>query len=216
MNKYIVVEGNIGAGKTTFCQMLAAETGSELVLEEFNDNPFLPLFYEQPERYALQVELFFMAERSKQLQDTLLQAVASEEMVVADYFFTKTLLFAEKNLSEADFLLFSKLFYIIANQIPAPDIILYLHRDTHFLLENIQKRGRAYEQNMKADYLLKVENAYIEYFKTVTTYPIIVINIKNIDFVTNTLFFYTLKNILLENKFKNGLHFIDFLEDKIR
>jgi deoxyadenosine/deoxycytidine kinase len=207
MSKYIVIEGNIGAGKTTFCQMLAAQTKSPLVLEEFSDNPFLPLFYENPERYALQVELFFMTDRFKQLHQVFQQPNPTSDFIIADYFFTKTLLFASKNLCATDFALFTKLFEITTAQIPQPDIILYLHRDTKFLLENIKKRGRTYEQQMQASYLLNIQNSYLDYFNHLTHVPIVVIDIKDTDFTIDTMAFERIKERLFGVYPKNEVYF---------
>ncbi len=207
MSKYIVIEGNIGAGKTTFCQMLAAETKSPLVLEAFSENPFLPLFYENPERYALQLELFFMTDRFEQLQQVFQHPNSTSGLIIADYFFTKTLLFARKNLSPIDFDLFTKLFEITTAQLPQPDIILYLHRDTKFLLENIKKRGRSYEQQMQASYLLNIQNSYLDYFNTFSHVPIVVIDIKDTDFTTDTSAFERIKERLFEVYPKKEVYF---------
>ena len=120
---FIAIEGNIGAGKTTFCELLAAEMNCRLILEQFTDNPFLPLFYEQPERYAFPVELFFMTERHKQLQEALTNTDLFTPLSIADYFFIKTLLFAKNNLNTEEFRLFQRLFEVLNSTYPKPELL---------------------------------------------------------------------------------------------
>jgi deoxyadenosine/deoxycytidine kinase len=150
---FIAIEGNIGAGKTTLCHMLSERLGCSLVLEQFTDNPFLPPFYDQPDRYALPVELFFMTERHKQLLEHFGSPDLFRNFTVADYFFVKTLLFAKNNLSEEEFRLFQRLFSVLNATFPKPDLLLYLHRPVDVLLQHIKKRGRSIEQQISADYL---------------------------------------------------------------
>ena len=140
--QFLVVEGNIGAGKTSLCQMLARDWNARLILEEFSDNPFLPLFYAQPDRYAFPVELFFMTERHKQLQALLLEQDLFQQYTVSDYVFSKTLLFAGENLQGEELRLFQRLFETLNASFPKPDLLLYLHRDVHHLSANIRKRNR--------------------------------------------------------------------------
>jgi len=175
--QFIALEGNIGAGKTTLCKMLAKEMNAKLILEQFSDNPFLPHFYENPERFGFPVELFFMTERHKQLQENLLQAELFYDLNIADYYFMKTLLFAKNNLSEEEFRLFSRLFHVLNSTFPNPDLLLYLHRPVEVLLKNIKNRGRTYEQHITSDYLLGVQEAYFNYFKTVDSIPILILNL---------------------------------------
>ena len=138
--QFITIEGNIGVGKTTFSKMLAKELSYRIVLEEFADNPFLPKFYNQPERYAFSLELFFMAERYRQMGDLREQDLFSKG-VVSDYFFVKSKLFAENNLSDDELLLFNRLSDIALNNLPKPDLIIYLHSDVKRLQKNIKKGG---------------------------------------------------------------------------
>jgi len=158
--KYIAIEGNIGAGKTTLCNMLHKDFNCRLILEQFADNPFLPYFYENQERYAFPVELFFMTERHKQLQENLSQRDLFQQMIVADYFFIKTLLFAKNNLSDEEYRLFQRLFHILNSTFPKPELIVYLHRSVDNLIENIKARGRSYEQEIAPSYLLEIQNTY--------------------------------------------------------
>ena len=166
--QFIAFEGNIGVGKTTLCNLLAQRHGCALVLEQFTDNPFLPYFYEQPDRYGFPVELFFMTERHKQLQEHFATPDLFQSCTVADYFFVKTLLFAKNNLSEEEFRLFQRLFSVLNAGFPKPDLLVYLHRPIPVLMEQIQKRGRSIEQNISAQYLEELQRAYFEYLKTET------------------------------------------------
>lgn len=184
-HKFIAIEGNIGAGKTTLCKMIAGDYGSRLILEAFSDNPFLPYFYENPERYAFSVELFFMTERHKQLQDELKQTNLFQDNVVSDYFFLKTLLFAKNNLSDEEYRLFQRLFHILNAHFPNPDLLVYLHRPVEQLLRHIQKRARSFESEISADYLTQIQQAYLDYFKSVHEVPILLIELEDLDFTTS-------------------------------
>ncbi|MFN0214805.1 MAG: deoxynucleoside kinase [Saprospiraceae bacterium] len=180
--QFIAVEGNIGAGKTTLCHQLAERFGCDLVLEQFTDNPFLPPFYEQPERYAFPVELFFMTERHKQLLEHFSQPDLFRSFTVADYFFVKTLLFAKNNLSEEEFRLFKRLFTVLNATFPKPDLLLYLHRPVDVLLKQIKKRGRNIEQNISGAYLSEIQDAYFDYLKTEIETPVLILELGDADF----------------------------------
>tara|TARA_A100001035_G_scaffold275491_1_gene268958 strand:- start:1571 stop:2203 length:633 start_codon:yes stop_codon:yes gene_type:complete len=180
--KFITIEGNIGVGKTTFSKMLAEELGYRIVLEEFADNPFLPKFYNHPERYAFSLELFFMAERYRQLGDLREQDLFSKG-IVSDYFFVKSKLFAENNLSDDELLLFNRLSDIALKNLPKPDLIIYLHSDVKRLQENIKKRGRTYEQNISNDYLSDIQNKYFDFFKKHIEFPVLIVDVSEVDFV---------------------------------
>jgi deoxyadenosine/deoxycytidine kinase len=181
---FITVEGNIGAGKTTLSHLLAKHYNARLVLEEFADNPFLAKFYEQPQQYAFPVELFFMAERYKQLKDMVHTKDLFQSITVSDYLFTKCLLFAKVNLPEEEFRLYQKLFDIIHQQLVFPDIIIYLHAPVQKLQQNIRKRNRPYELNIPDEYLFSLQETYTSYIKqhNITT---IFIDASNADFLGN-------------------------------
>ena len=183
MEKLLVIEGNIGAGKTTLSTALASHLNARLILEEFTDNPFLPGFYENPARYAFPVELFFMTERHKQLQDLLTQQSLFQEKIIADYFFGKTLLFAGHNLEGAEFRLFNQMFKILSNSFPNPDLMIFLHRPIEELIKNIDLRGREMEKGISEDYLRKVQNSYFNYFKTSPDFPIIILDVGDEDLI---------------------------------
>lgn len=203
--RFIAVEGNIGAGKTTLCRMLSADLNYRLILEEFTDNPFLPPFYENPERYAFPVELFFMTERHKQLQEELSQQDLFQQNVVSDYFFYKTLLFAKKNLNPDEYRLFQRLFLVLNATFPKPELLVYLHRPVEDLMNNIQKRGRSFERDISPKYLEKIQQAYFEYFRSEVRLPILVLDIEGIDFQTTPKFYRQIVQ-LLNTEYPVGVH----------
>ena len=208
--KYISIEGNIGVGKTTLSHMLAEEYNAQLILEQFTDNPFLPFFYEEPDRYAFPVELFFMTERHKQLQKQLLNRDLFHNEIVSDYFFVKTILFAKSNLNEEEYRLFRRLFSILNSNFPKPDILVYLHRSVDKLMEQIKKRGRAYELQIERQYLQKIQDAYFEYFKSEISFPVLVIDIENMDFIENQEHYEEIKKLIAQ-PYAPGLHRVSLL-----
>ena len=162
---FITIEGNIGAGKTTLSRLLSTHYNARLILEQFADNPFLPKFYENREQYAFPLELFFMAERYKQLKDLLQTKDLFHQVTISDYLFTKSLLFAKVNLPEQEFLLYQKLFEIINPHLLQPDLLIYLHAPISKLKENIKKRNRSYEQSIDPEYLMSLQETYTQYIK---------------------------------------------------
>jgi deoxyguanosine kinase len=203
---FVTVEGNIGAGKTTLAHLLSKHFNARLILEEFADNPFLPKFYENPEQYAFPLELFFMAERYKQLKDLLQTKDMFQSITVSDYLFTKCLLFAKVNLPDEEFRLYQKLFEIINPQIVQPQILIYLHCPVSKLQENIKKRNREYEQGIPNDYLLTLQETYTQYIKQHNIKTLFV-DASNADFLGNEDH---LKVVLdaLEKEYDNGQYYI--------
>ena len=203
--KYICIEGNIGSGKTSLCELIAQRHPAQLLLEEFDDNPFLPFFYENPERFAFTVELFFMAERHKQLSNLTHQHDLFYEFTIADYSFWKTLVFARKNLEEKEYKLFQRLFNTINAASPNPDLLVYLHRSPQKLLEQIRKRERGYEQNITVEYLQTIQDSYFDFFYSQPSYPILVLDIEELDFVHNPAHLDEVDNIIFKH-YRPGLH----------
>lgn len=183
-HRFITIEGNIGAGKTTLAHLLAKRLNARLILEEFADNPFLPKFYENPKQYAFPLELFFMAERFKQLKDNLFKTDLFQSITVSDYVFTKCLLFARINLPEEEFKLFQKLFDIMQQQLVFPDVIIYLNSSIGKLQRNIKKRNRSYEQKIPDTYLQSIQETYLNYIKQHAIKTIFV-EADNADFLSN-------------------------------
>lgn len=210
-NGFTIIEGNIGAGKTTLCQMLAQDYNHRLILEQFSDNPFLPLFYEDPERHAFTVELFFMTERHKQLQNELAQHNLFGAGILADYFYLKTLLFARNNLSGEEYRLFQRLFHTLHAPFPKPDLLLYLHRPVPQLLQNIAKRGRAFEADITPAYLERLQKTYFEFFRSERTFPIVVLNLEDADFTRDKSVYADIVR-LIQHDFPPGTTYLDLKE----
>ncbi len=203
---FIAIEGNIGAGKTTLAHLLAKHLNARLVLEEFADNPFLPKFYENPQQYAFPLELFFMAERYKQLKDLIHTKDLFQNITVSDYLFTKCLLFAKVNLTEEEFRLYHKLYDIIRQPLIQPDLLIYLHVPVQKLQKNIRKRNRAYELNIPDDYLFRLQETYTHYIKQHNLKTLFV-DASNADFLGNEKHFRILLEAL-EKEYENGQHFL--------
>ena len=203
---FVTIEGNIGAGKTTLAHLLSKHYNARLILEQFADNPFLPKFYESPEQYAFPLELFFMAERYKQLKDLLQTKDLFQSITVSDYLFTKCLLFAKVNLPVEEFRLYQKLFDIINPQILQPDILIYLHSPVNKLKENIKKRNRQYEQGIASDYLFNLQETYTNYIKQHHIKTLFV-DTSNADFLDNPAHLTTIIDAL-DKEYEDGQHFI--------
>lgn len=182
---YIAFEGNIGAGKTTLTTKIAEDFNAKTVLERFADNPFLPKFYEDQNRYAFPLEMSFLADRYKQLSDDLAQFDLFKDFIVADYHIFKSLIFAKITLAEDEYRLYRTLFDIVYREMPKPDLYIYLYQNSERLLENIKKRGRDYEQKIPASYLDKINNGYLDYIKSQTELNVLIIDVSDRDFVKN-------------------------------
>ncbi len=207
MYNYIVIEGNIGAGKTSFSSMLAAESNARLILEQFEENSFLPKFYEDPVRYAFPLELSFLADRYQQLKAQFSASDLFRPFTVADYFIFKSLIFASKNLEPLEFGLYSKLFSIVSSVVPKPDMIVYLYLNLENLKKNIEKRGRPYEQNIQFDYLEKIQKGYLDFLRQQSDLRVLVIDTNGLDFVGRREDYLWLKDVVL-SEYPAGLHHI--------
>lgn len=207
--QYIVIEGNIASGKTSLAKLLAEQVNASLILEEFQDNPFLPKFYEDANRYAFPLELSFLADRYQQVKRELLNPSLFHSYIIADYYFPKTSIFAKHTLKEDEYSLFKKIYEIIMLSVPKPSLYIYLHTSTNRLLENIKKRKRDFEQNMTAEYLERVHTEYMKYIKQIVDFPIVVIDNSQIDFINNQEDYRKLSNIILNTNFPNGINYIE-------
>ncbi|WP_298305751.1 2-amino-4-hydroxy-6-hydroxymethyldihydropteridine diphosphokinase [Flavobacterium sp.] len=182
---YIAIEGNIGAGKTTLVSKLAEDFNAKTVLERFADNPFLPKFYKDQNRYAFPLEMSFLADRYQQISDDLAQFDLFKDFIIADYHIFKSLIFAKVTLAEDEYRLYKTLFDIIYKEMPKPDLYVYLYQNTERLLANIKRRGRSYEQEIPADYLEKINNGYLDYIKTQKDLNVLIVDVSERDFVKN-------------------------------
>jgi deoxyadenosine/deoxycytidine kinase len=182
--KYITIEGNIGAGKTTLATRLAKHFGAQLILEEFADNPFLPKFYEKPQQYAFPLELFFMAERYKQLKEMLQTQDMFNNLFISDYLFIKSLLFAKVTLKDEEYNLYQKLFDIINPQLLQPELLIFLNAPITRLQQNIRDRNRSYEQSIPDSYLGNLQDVYMQYIKQ---HPVktLMVDTTKVDFMKN-------------------------------
>ncbi len=202
---YIVIEGNIGAGKTTLAKMLAQKHNANLILEEFLSNPFLPKFYENPDKYGFHVELAFLADRYKQVYSEIHSPDIFKSFTVADYYFMKSLIFATITLKKDELSLFKKLFEIIYKSLPKPDLFVYLHCELPELKENIRKRGRSFEQSIPDSYLKDLEEGYFSFMKQQQQFRFAVIDVTSADFTDNTRHFEQLNHIILESSHPVGI-----------
>ena len=195
--RYVAIEGNIGAGKTSLAAQLASDFNTKLILERFKENPFLPKFYKDPDRFAFPLEMSFLADRYQQLLDDLTQCNLFKENVIGDYDANKSLIFAKITLQKEEFKLYKKLFQIMHKELPKPDTYVYLYQNTEILLENIKNRGRDFEQEIQASYLQKINKGYMEFIRNQHSYTIKIIDISEIDFVNNRLdYLQVLKEII--------------------
>ena len=203
---FVTIEGNIGAGKTTLAHMLSKHYNARLILEEFADNPFLPKFYENPKQFAFPLELFFMAERYKQLKDLLHTQDLFNSITISDYLFTKCLLFAKVNLPADEFKLYQNLFDIIHQQLIQPELLIYLHSPVARLQQNIRKRNRSYEQQIADDYLFNIQETYTQYIKQHNVKTLFV-DASNADFLGNKAHLQVIVDAL-DKEYEQGQHYL--------
>jgi deoxyadenosine/deoxycytidine kinase len=202
---YIAIEGAIGAGKTTLSHMLAEQFNARLVLEQFEDNSFLPKFYKDPGKYAFPLELSFLAERYQQLRKDATRLDLFQEFTIADYFIQKSLIFSRKTLQVDEYSLFTKLFNIIIAQLPQPDLMVYLYVEVDRLMYNIRHRGRSYEQDIQREYLERIQAGYLDFIRQQTSMRILVIDTNKIDFVAKPADYKTLLAIITQ-PYPVGVH----------
>lgn len=182
---YIAIEGNIGAGKTSLATKISNDFNAKLILERFADNPFLPKFYEDANRYAFTLEMSFLADRYQQFSDDLSQLDLFKDFIVSDYDVFKSLIFSKITLNDDEFSLYRKLFYLMYKDIAKPELYIYLYQNTARLQENIKKRGRDYEQNIANEYLEKINTGYLDFLKTQKDFNVKIIDVSDRDFVGN-------------------------------
>ncbi len=179
---YIAIEGPIGVGKTSLVKLLAEKLSARTILEQFEENPFLADFYDDPERFAFQTQLYFLLQRYQQQQE-LKQVDIFHNLIVTDYMFVKDRLFASLNLNEKEMALYETVANLLERNVINPDLVIYLQADTDTLMKNIHKRKRSFEKNMSRDYIDALNQVYNEYFFRYQDTPLLIINTNNIDFV---------------------------------
>jgi deoxyguanosine kinase len=206
---FIAIEGTIGAGKTTLAEMIAAEFNAKIILEQFEENPFLPHFYEDQDKYAFPLEMSFMASRFQQLKDQLGNQDLFRSFTISDYYFIKSLIFARKTLPPDELALFTRFFNFINASLPKPDLLVYLFLDVDKLQLNIRIRGRSYEQHIKDDYLAKIQAGYFDYMRQQLDMRILILDTNNIDFVNNQSDYRKLLNAMNAD-YPVGMHRITF------
>lgn len=202
---YISIEGNIGAGKTSLAARIADDYNAKLILEQFEDNSFLPKFYRNPEMYAFPLELSFLAERFEQLKKQLTSRDLFKSFTVSDYFISKSFIFARKNLPDDTFGLYKRLFDIISESLPRPDLLVYLYLSIDNLMKNIQRRGRDYEKDIKSEYLQKIQSSYLDFIRQQTSMRILIIDTNNLDFVKNDADYKTILDVMSQD-YETGIH----------
>ena len=202
---YIVIEGNIGAGKTSLVKKIAKQFNAKSIFEQFADNPFLPKFYKDSERFSFPLELSFLAERYHQLKKDLSDRDLFKSFTISDYYFMKSLIFAESTLADDEYKLFRQLFFIIYESLPKPDLYVYLHMPVEKLIENIKQRGRNYEQNIEAKYLANIQTGYFNYFKQQKDLKFLIIDKSNIDFIKNKSDYENILDIIFNKDYPVGI-----------
>lgn len=207
MYNYIAFEGVIGAGKTTFAKAIASQLHTRLLLEEFEDNPFLESFYQDKDKFSFPAELSFLASRYHQLKDISNKNDLFQEKIISDFVFYKSLVFASINLKGDEMMLYRRLFDIMFSQIPKPDLTIYVQLSIEKVLKNIAKRGRTYEQSIDAMYLEQIHNNYIQYFNQLQHHRIVILHSEELDIYENKNTLPILEEIL-KTPFPEGISYI--------
>jgi deoxyadenosine/deoxycytidine kinase len=206
---FIAIEGNIGSGKTSLARLISGDHTAKLILERFEDNSFLPKFYQNPDQYAFPLEMSFLADRYQQLKEELKSGELFSLFTVADYFIDKSLIFARQTLKNDEYGLYARLFEIITASLTSPDLIVYLYNNTANLLKNISNRGRDYEKAIQSSYLDKIQKGYFDYFRISARKKILIIDIQNMDFVARPDDYLKIKSCIFSD-YPPGIHRITF------
>lgn len=206
--QFVVIEGNIGAGKTSLAKKISQDYHAKIILERFADNPFLPKFYDNPERFAFPVELSFLADRYNQLKNELRDRDIFTSFTIADYYFMKSLIFARNTLADDEYELYSRIFHIIYQALPKPDLYVYLHVSTEKLLSNIKSRGRSYESKITAGYLDDIRSGYFGFFKQQKDFRVLVVDTNQVDFVGNDKHYNLLLKAIFGKEYSPGINHV--------
>lgn len=206
---FISIEGNIGAGKTSLAKLIAKDFNAKLILEQFEDNAFLPKFYKEPDKYAFPLEMSFLASRFQQLKDQLGDMDLFKTFTISDYYIIKSLVFAGKTLGVDELNLYNRFFHIIHSQLPKPDLLVYLYVNTPRLQQNIKERGRPYEQEIQDAYLDGIQSGYFDFMKHQRDMKILLLDTNNLDFVNNENDYHLILDTINKD-YDNGIHRITF------
>lgn len=206
---FISIEGNIGAGKTSLASLIAKDFNAKLILEQFEDNAFLPKFYKEPDKYAFPLEMSFLASRFQQLKDQLGDMDLFKTFTISDYYIIKSLVFAGKTLGSDELNLYNRFFHIIHSQLPKPDLLVYLYVNTPRLQQNIKERGRPYEQEIQDEYLDGIQSGYFDFMKHQRDMKILLLDTNNLDFVNNKNDYHLILDTINKD-YTNGIHRITF------
>ena len=206
MYNFIAIEGNIGVGKTTLATKLSNDLKAKLVLEEFNDNLFLPKFYKNKKKYAFPLEISFLAERYNQLSQEIFNQDLFKLLTISDYFVPKSLVFSKVNLTKDEYKLIQELFKIMYRNLPKPDLMVYMHARLKKIKHQISIRGRKFEYGITNDYLKQIEEGYLAYMKQETSFPILIIDVDKLDFINKEKDYIYLKS-LITSKYTLGIHY---------
>ena len=201
---FIAIEGNIGAGKTTLVKKIAEQYNAKLILEQFEENPYLAKFYENPDRYSFQLEVSFLVDRFLQFKYDVGRQELFKNFTIADYYISKSLIFAKNNLQEQEYGLYTKIFELLSKASPKPDLLVYLYVNVDQLLENIKQRNRSYEQNISRAYLKNIQKIYLDFLKKQNDLRILIIELKKIDY-TNSRGYVEKIYTLLNSEYKIGI-----------
>ncbi len=205
---FIAIEGNIGAGKTSLATRISEDYNAKLILEQFEENSFLPKFYKEPDKYAFPLEMSFLASRFQQLKDDLGTQDLFKTFTISDYYIIKSLIFAKKTLQKDEFNLYTRFFNIIHQQLPKPELFVFLHVETPKLKQNIRHRGRTYEQDIESSYLDKIQEGYFEFMKQ-SDLRILIIDTNNVDFVNREEDYRKVVDAI-GKEYSKGIHRITF------
>ncbi len=206
---FIAIEGNIGAGKTSLATMIAEQYNAKLILEQFEDNAFLPKFYKDQEKYAFPLEMSFLASRYQQLSDQLGTQDLFKTFTISDYYVVKSLIFAQKTLPPAELALYVRFFNIVNHHLPKPDLFIYLYVKTPKLQQNIRKRGREYELEIQDDYLDKIQEGYFDFIRQQPQLTTLILDTNQLDFVQNKEDYQKILDVIHQD-YKPGIHRITF------
>ena len=206
---YIAIEGNIGAGKSSLVRRLARDFNINGIYEKYRENPFLEKFYKSPDRFALHVELGFLAERYRQMNEEIKPAIVQSAHVVSDYHFSRSDIFARVNLGRSEYLLFQGIFRMMQSKMVFPELYVFLNVPIYILADRIKRRGRQMENRISTGYMEALNNSYMQYIQSMENQTVVIVNAGDIDFVRNDLYFRQIKEIIFDFKLNKRINHVN-------